>query len=128
MSYRDRARGKKSRDRNKKGDKPVDTVRAPHGLKVSVWENEYPSDRGRGETFIAYSALPVRSYYDDDKKEYVDTHYLREDDLLPMAELLRQIWSRIQMQKDEQPQDDERNSAPPPEEEEQPDERPPANF
>lgn len=104
MSFKKRAQGK-SRDRNKKGDRPVLSLRGPHGLKASTWENEHESNRGKGEVFIAYSTLPARSYYDDKTEEYVDTPYLREDDLLPMAQLLQDTWTAIQRTKDDSYED-----------------------
>jgi len=63
-------------------------------LQVTIWRNT--SDKG-----IWYSAVPTRSYKQGDET-WKETDSLSADDLLPMAELLRQAFSWIarQMQAD----------------------------
>ncbi|HLJ92767.1 MAG TPA: hypothetical protein VKU02_06175 [Gemmataceae bacterium] len=63
-------------------------------LQVTIWRNT-------GEKGPWYSAVPTRSYKQGDET-WKETDSLGADDLLPMAELLRQAFSWIakQMQAD----------------------------
>jgi hypothetical protein len=88
---------KKTAREKEKGDKPALSLRASGGLKTSCWQNEYEDDKGK--TYATYSVLVARSYFDDKEKKYKDTNYLREQDLLPMAELLRSMWEAIRASK-----------------------------
>lgn len=74
--------------------KPDFKYRASHGIQASVWEN-------KGEFGHTYSVNFQRSYYDEDKKEWVETDYYRESDLLILAELARTVWSVIISAKNE---------------------------
>jgi hypothetical protein len=59
-------------------------------LQVTIWRNT--SDKGTW-----YSAVPTRSYKQGDET-WKETDSLSADDLLPMAELLRQTFSWIARQ------------------------------
>lgn len=61
-------------------------------LKVAVWRNT--STEGN----IYYSAKPMRSYRQGDDT-WKETDSLNADDLLAMAELLREAYAWIRMQK-----------------------------
>ncbi len=61
-------------------------------LQVVVWRNT--STEGR----TYYSATPQRSYRDGDDT-WRETDSLNADDLLPMAELLREAYEWIRLQK-----------------------------
>lgn len=61
-------------------------------LEVTIWRNTSTS----GQTY--YSANPVRSYRNGDDT-WRETDSLSGDDLLAMAELLREAYAWIKMQK-----------------------------
>lgn len=61
-------------------------------LQVLIWRNTSTS----GQTF--YSITPQRSFKNGDDT-WRDTNGLNTDDILPMAELLRESYSWIRMQK-----------------------------
>jgi len=61
-------------------------------LQVVIWRNTSTS----GQTY--YSATPQRSYKQGDDT-WKETDSLNADDLLPMAELLREAYNWIRMQK-----------------------------
>lgn len=61
-------------------------------LQVCVWRNTSTE----GKTF--YSATPQRSYRNGDDT-WRETDSLNADDLLPMAELLREAYAWIKLQK-----------------------------
>lgn len=69
--------------------------RGPHGCQVSVWEN-------KGQYGAVYSVKFQRNYYDEDKKEWIDTDYYRESDLLILAELARTVWGVINTARNEE--------------------------
>jgi hypothetical protein len=72
-----------------KGNKPVHEI--PDGaLKVTIWQNE-------GEYGPRYSVTSRRRYKDGE--EWKDTQSYGEDDLLPLAELYRDAYAWIRMQK-----------------------------
>lgn len=62
--------------------KPVMEIRK-NGIKISFWENE-TDDRKR-----FYSAKVIKSYFDEKKKEWIDTDYFSEYDL-PLLALMVQ--------------------------------------
>ena len=61
-------------------------------LQVCIWRNQSTN----GSTF--YSATPMRSYRQGDDT-WRETDNLNQDDLLAMAELLRESYAWIRMQK-----------------------------
>jgi len=60
-------------------------------LQVTVWRNT-------GERGTYYTVNPTRSYKADDDA-WKETDSLGQDDLLPMAELLREAYAWIKVQK-----------------------------
>lgn len=61
-------------------------------LQVVIWRNTSTNDK----TF--YSVTPQRSYRSGDDT-WRETESLGQDDILPMAELLREAYAWIRMQK-----------------------------
>ena len=60
-------------------------------LQVTIWRNH--SEKGNW-----YSVIPARSYKQGDET-WRETDSLNADDALPMAELLREAYAWIKMQK-----------------------------
>lgn len=60
-------------------------------LQVTIWRNT-------GDTGIYYTANPTRGYKQGDET-WKETDSLNADDLLAMAELLREAYAWIKMQK-----------------------------
>ena len=71
---------------NPKSAPPVDEIRAGR-LKVVIWKND-------GERGAFYTLDAQRVFKDGD--EWKTSRSFGADDALPLAELMRQAWSRIQ--------------------------------
>jgi hypothetical protein len=57
-------------------------------IKVSVWENATEKNG------VWYSVVATRSYQDQ-KKQWQSSHSFGRDDLLPLAQLLKQAWAFV---------------------------------
>lgn len=79
---------------NSKANKPIHEI-ADGALKVAIWAHD-------GEYGPKYSMTIRRRYKDKSTDEWKDATGLGDDDLLPLAELLREAkaWIRAQRRAD----------------------------
>ena len=71
-------------------DKPVDKVK-DGTLEIAIWKNQRKSPDGH--EYTTYNFTPSRMYIDKDKNPK-NTTSLREADLLKMAEMFREAYTR----------------------------------
>ena len=78
-----------AKEEKKKNAAPVFHIKGSGGLDLAVWKNQ-------GEKGSFYSATVQRSYTTDNGKSWEKSDSFRAKDLLPMSEMFRQAYLKVQ--------------------------------